>query len=64
MSAVFRHWRSCLASLDYKVSDNIERVSGARNQPLYWLVLASRSELADKFWGQISQVNPQRALPL
>ena len=64
MSAVFRHWRSCLASLDYKVSDNIERVSGAKNQPLYWLVLASRSELADKFWGQVSQVNPQRALPL
>ncbi len=64
MGAVFRHWRSCLASLDYKVSDNIERVSGAKNQPLYWLVLASRSELADKFWGQISQVSPQGALPL
>lgn len=64
LQAVFRHWRSCLAALDYKVSDNIERVSGSRNQPLYWLVLASRNELADKFWAQVSHVNPQQSLPL
>jgi three-Cys-motif partner protein len=53
---LFRHWRSLLENLDYRVSDNVERVTGSRNQPLYWLVLVSRSELADKFWAQVSNV--------
>lgn len=57
--ALFRHWRSLLENLDYRVSDNVERVTGSRNQPLYWLVLASRSELADRFWAQVSNVEPQ-----
>lgn len=56
---VFRYWRGLLSSLDYRVSDNIERVSGDKNQPLYWLVLASRNELGDRFWGEVSNVHPQ-----
>ncbi len=60
--SLFRHWRNLLENLDYRVSDNVERVTGSRNQPLYWLVLASRSELADRFWAQVSNVEPQRRL--
>lgn len=56
------HWRSLLAQLGYHVSDNIERVTGAKNQPLYWLVLASRDKLADRFWGQVSKVGPQQTM--
>lgn len=60
--AVFQHWRACIEALDYRISDNIERVAGAKNQPLYWLVLATRSELADTFWGQVSHIHPQGEL--
>ena len=56
---VFKHWISLFTKLGYNVSDNIERVSGAKNQPLYWLVLAAKHPLADKFWGQVSNVEPQ-----
>lgn len=56
---VFEHWRRLLKDLGYIVSTNIERVRGNRNQPLYWLVLASKHDLADKLWAEVSQVEPQ-----
>ncbi|MDE2249713.1 MAG: three-Cys-motif partner protein TcmP [Xanthomonadaceae bacterium] len=62
--AAFEYWRSLLSQLGYLVSDNIERVTGNRNQPLYWLVLASKHDLADKLWGEVSQVEPQGRLVL
>ena len=62
--AVFEYWRGLLSQLGYLVSDNIERVTGNRNQPLYWLVLASKHDLADKLWGEVSQVEPQGRLVL
>jgi three-Cys-motif partner protein len=61
---VFEYWRGLLSQLGYLVSDNIERVTGNRNQPLYWLVLASKHDLADKLWGEVSQVEPQGRLLL
>lgn len=60
---VFEHWRSLLEGLGYTPSANIERVTGNRNQPLYWLVLASRHPLGDQFWTEVSQVEPQTRLP-
>jgi three-Cys-motif partner protein len=62
MMMVFAYWRGLLAGLGYKVSSNIERVTGSRNQPLYWLVLASKHDLADKLWTEVSQVEHQRRL--
>lgn len=60
---VFEYWRSLLIGLGYKVSDNVERVRGNRNQPLYWLVAASKHELGESFWEEVSQVEPQSRLP-
>lgn len=60
--AVFQYWLSLLRDLGFFVSHNIERVSGSKNQTLYWLVLASRHEIADQFWGQVSNVESQRRL--
>lgn len=57
---ILEAWKANLASLGYKVSDNIERVRGDRNQPLYWLVLAARNDLANRFWSAVSNVSPQR----
>jgi three-Cys-motif partner protein len=60
--AVFEYWLSLLTTLGYEVSTNIERVTGNRNQPLYWLVLASKHSLGDKLWGEVCEVEPQRRL--
>lgn len=58
--AVFRHWCELIRNLGYQdVTDNVELVSGSRNQPLYWLVLASKNKLGQKFWGQVSNVTAQ-----
>lgn len=62
MMRIFSYWRGLLINLGYKISTNIERVTGNRNQPLYWLVLASKHDLADKLWGEVSEVGIQRRL--
>lgn len=61
--SIFAYWRSLLTGLDYRVSDNIERVTGNHSQPLYWLVYVSQHPLGDKLWGEVSHVEPQRRLP-
>jgi three-Cys-motif partner protein len=61
--ALFRHWRSLLEQeLKYSVSDNVERVSGTRNQPLYWLVYASRHSLGEKLWKAVTRLKRQPRL--
>jgi len=61
--AVFHHWCDLIRRLGYQeVGDLVERVSGARNQPLYWLVLASKNSLGKEFWGKVSNVSPQQRL--
>ena len=59
---IFRNWRGLLEKLGYKVSDSVARVTGSNNQPLYLLVLAARHDIADKFWTQVSNVEPQGRL--
>lgn len=59
---ILAHWKAKLAALGYLVSDNIERVTGNKNQPLYWLVLAAKHDIASKFWTTASDVSPQRTL--
>lgn len=59
---VLNRWKALVQALGYKVSDNIERVTGLKNQPLYWLAYASKHPLGDRFWGQVSDAGPQRGL--
>lgn len=59
---IIAHWKELLKQLGYKVSDNMERVRGVKNQPLYWLAFASRHPLGDDLWGEVSKVGPQRSL--
>lgn len=63
VSRVVQHWCNLIRGLGYQdVSDRLELVSGDKNQPLYWLVLASRSTLGKRFWGEVSNVTPQTRL--
>jgi three-Cys-motif partner protein len=60
---ILDHWLSKVRDLGYSVRDtSIERVTGGNNQPLYWLVFASKNSIADEFWDKIRNVHPQGRL--
>ena len=42
-------------------STDMKLLTGAKNQPLYWLLLAAKHELAHKFWATASNVEGQGA---
>lgn len=47
---VFRYWRDLVAKTSVKTSEDVQLVTGSRNQRLYWLLLAASHQLAHKFW--------------
>lgn len=60
---VLDHWLDLVRALGYNVRDSsIERVTGGNNQPLYWLVFASKHGIAEDFWDKIRNVHPQGRL--
>lgn len=60
---ILEYWLSLIRKLDdMQPSQGIELVAGGKNQPLYWLVLASRSRRAHEFWDKIRAVGPQQRL--
>jgi three-Cys-motif partner protein len=62
--SILNHWLGLIQKLDMQPSQGIELVAGGKNQPLYWLVLVSRSSKAHEFWDKIREVGPQRRLQL
>jgi len=59
---VFQFWRDQVASLGVWPSTEMRLITGSKNQPLYWLLLAAKHELAHKFWATASNVEGQRKL--
>ncbi|MDP2211544.1 MAG: three-Cys-motif partner protein TcmP [Candidatus Aquicultor sp.] len=53
-----------LRELGYMIGDNYPRMANIKNATLYYLVLASKNELALKFWKNTNEIDPdgQRAL--
>lgn len=51
------YWRQKVASLGVWPSIDPKLISGEKNQPLYWLLLAARHDLAHKFW--TTAANPE-----
>lgn len=54
---VVKYWREKVAALGIWPSTTQKLITGEKNQPLYWLLLAGRHELAHKFWATAS--NPE-----
>jgi three-Cys-motif partner protein len=54
---VIQYWRDQVASLGVWPSTEQRLISGERNQPLYYLLLAAGHELPHKFWA--TAVNPE-----
>ncbi|OJW45942.1 MAG: hypothetical protein BGO60_03355 [Thiobacillus sp. 65-1059] len=59
---VFQYWRDKVASLGVWPPPEMRLITGSKNQPLYWLLLAAKHELARKFWVTASNVEGQRNL--
>ena len=59
--AIFKHWLALIRNLDMAASQgiDIEKVVGTNRQPLYWLVLVARHDLAHEFWNKIRNVSQQ-----
>lgn len=56
---VFQYWREKVAALKVELSTEMRLIRGGKNQPLYWLLLAAKHELAHKFWATASNVEGQ-----
>lgn len=54
---VIQYWRDRVASLGVWTSTEQRLISGDKNQPLYYLLLAAGHELPHKFWA--TAVNPE-----
>lgn len=59
---VFQYWRDQVASLGVWPSADMKLITGSKNQPLYWLLLAAKHDLAHKFWATASNVEGQGKL--
>lgn len=59
---VIEYWRDQVASLGVWPSTKQKLITGERNQPLYYLLLAARHDLAHRFWSVASNPEGQRQL--
>lgn len=59
---VVEYWREMVAGLGIWPSTNQRLITGEKHQPLYWLLLAARHELAHKFWETASNPEGQKSL--
>ena len=55
-------WRRKVSSSGVWPSLDQRLISGEKNQPLYWLLLAARHDLAHKFWATASNPEGQKTL--
>lgn len=60
---VFNYWKTLLMhELGMNMREKAERVRGGNNQPLYWLVLASRATIAGTLWNKVADPTKQPEL--
>jgi three-Cys-motif partner protein len=50
-----RYWIGLLKNLGFDGDVRFELITGSKNQPLYWLVLVAKHEIATKFWKTTTQ---------
>lgn len=52
---IFEYWRGLVDKTGVSTSVDMKLIRGNRNQPLYWLLLAARHDLAHKLWKPASE---------
>lgn len=59
---VVEYWRGKVANLGVWPSIDQKLITGEKNQPLYWLLLAARHELPHRFWTTAANIEGQGTL--
>lgn len=59
---VVEYWRGLIANLGVWASTEQRLITGEKNQPLYWLLLAARHQLPHKFWETAANIEGQGKL--
>ena len=59
---VVEYWRELVTSLGVWPSTEMKLITGSKNQPLYWLLMAAKHELPHKFWETAANVEGQGKL--
>lgn len=59
---VIEYWREEVAKLGVWPSVDQRLITGEKNQPLYWLLLAARHELPHRFWQTAANPEGQQSL--
>ncbi|WP_337917774.1 three-Cys-motif partner protein TcmP [Pseudaminobacter soli (ex Zhang et al. 2022)] len=52
---VFEYWRNLVANLGIDASADMRLITGDRSQPLYWLLLVAKHDLAHRFWASATE---------
>jgi three-Cys-motif partner protein len=61
--AILSYWANLVRSMGFLVfEDQFTLIRGPRNQPLYWLALATKHERGAEFWDKIRNISPQTTL--
>jgi len=57
-----RYWVESVRKLGFDGDVRFELITGSKNQPLYWLVLITKHEIAQKFWKTAAQYGKTQQL--
>ena len=58
-AAILEYWKGSVVAEGTSTARTFKKVTGTKNQPLYWLVSAARHELALEFWDEIGNISSQ-----
>lgn len=56
---VFQYWRDLVARFGAWPSTEMKLMTANKNQPLYWMLLAAKHDIAHRFWSSASNVEGQ-----
>jgi three-Cys-motif partner protein len=59
---VFGYWRDQIAKLGAGTAPDVKLITAEKNQRLYWLLLATKHQLARKFWSVAANIHKQGEL--
>ena len=59
---VFEYWRDQIAKLGARTAPDVKLITAEKNQRLYWLLLATKHQIARKFWSVAANVHKQGEL--
>lgn len=57
-----QYWVGLLKNLGFEGDVRFELITGSKNQPLHWLVLMAKHEIATKFWKTTAQFGKTREM--